>query len=102
MLFFIRFFFCSLKYKFSLGKYLFPLFYFACIINIYINYNHSTKMSQTFHINPEASLDRKQHFNWQLTNSMLFLLDSILKISVSSSGTSGTTSPERSVDVVRR
>ena len=30
MLFFIRF-FCSLKYKFSLGKYLFPLFYFACI-----------------------------------------------------------------------
>ena len=30
MLFFIRF-FCSIKYKFSLGKYLFPLFYFACI-----------------------------------------------------------------------
>ena len=31
MLFFICFFFCSLKYKFSLGKYLFPLFYFPCL-----------------------------------------------------------------------
>lgn len=65
------------------------------IKNTYKDYNHSNTMSQTFHINPEASPDRKENLNRQHTNSMLFLMDSILKISVSSSGTSGTTSPEK-------